>query len=966
MLELLSDPAVLTRACSGDAGSASAATLLLQACELALQHLFGPEAPASPGGDGSGGSGGDFLLASRPQRSATQPISDSGGAGAGANASANASGSAPASLLLARAAAAATVAATASTTASATASATAAANHTHNGFRVGDRVRDDHHGGEGHVVDLLPRGRCLVMWQDEDEDEEMVDVDNDGEPLDPGQSDVPSQYLALVTGARADLRHPGVGTGGHTDGAGRLFGLIGGSGDAPGGPSSSSATPGGLPGAREFWIGIGGYAHASARGALHGAVGVDARVAARESSALAAASLLPAAARVELAARFASRLLPALLAAQRVAAHEPVQRLLLQLVVAVLTYTASTPLPPRTFDGLLTLLGTTLSNGQSAGLVMLALQLTDLLVRRDAANAHQLRRHGLLRRVEQLAARGEHGCSGSGAAARIVDGSNGSGGQERGRHEHGSVLPETAAGREAELVFAAARASASGAAAVTAQYGGDGGGCSAERLAAMASGIARGDCCALENLAAQLASMDSITEYELEEARIATALVHFLLCTSPPSSPASPSAPPVPAAADGPYHAEVSSTIQLEAFSNVVVADKATRREAFRAAFLAPPGPPKVSVGAPNAGKKRRRGVSGPAPDPPTADSDVSTAAGTDAMNEGGNTAAAPSTPFAALLGLLHSTLELNEQLPVYRNLALGHQPKAVGVSANGSTGGDRAGLSLLFGISEPSSGAGAAGSAGNVAAKLAAGLSMLAAPLRLTLRRAPRTPRAVSDLAGASLHAGPLTPLAAVESHILHRVVVLDAGYQRWCRALEGAQIWLWIPGIGGEEDMDAAGDAADRHVTHAAIDETEGEAAEARRSAGLVGGEGGGGPASTGGSRGAAPRDQSAAASVAVIADRGGVGSGSGTAGESGGGSGSEGGRGGVAPAIASTAAVNDEASAAGAGAAVAASDMFGRWALAAVECYNPVTGRHACRVRGGVGSSPSPDEAGTTPTL
>ena len=99
----------------------------------------------------------------------------------------------------------------------------------------------------------------------------------------------------------------------------------------------------------------------------------------------------------------------------------------------------------------------------------------------------------------------------------------------------------------------------------------------------------------------------------------------------------------------------------------------------------------------------------------------------------------------------------------------------------------------------------------GDAAARLASGLNILASPLRLTLRRAPLAPRRVTDLAGASLHAGPLTPLASVESHILRRVVVLDPGYVRWCEGLVGGKIWLWISGASGGHDKDAAGDAAD-----------------------------------------------------------------------------------------------------------------------------------------------------------
>jgi hypothetical protein len=202
----------------------------------------------------------------------------------------------------------------------------------------------------------------------------------------------------------------------------------------------------------------------------------------------------------------------------------------------------------------------------------------------------------------------------------------------------------------------------------------------------------------------------------------------------------------------------------------VSAAEKGARREVFKACFLAPPAPPKVAAGAPNAGKKRRRGVSGPAPDPaPDAAAAAAAAAGT-----GGavGAMAAPATPFAALLQLLHSTLELNEQLPVYRNLALGHQvmgPAGGGAGGSGGGGGGRGGdvrLGLgagglaLFGSGGPGGGPGGGGlvlggGGGNVPAKLASGLNMLAAPLRLTLRRAPRAPRAVTDLSVRDCTAG-------------------------------------------------------------------------------------------------------------------------------------------------------------------------------------------------------------------
>jgi hypothetical protein len=178
---------------------------------------------------------------------------------------------------------------------------------------------------------------------------------------------------------------------------------------------------------------------------------------------------------------------------------------------------------------------------------------------------------------------------------------------------------------------------------------------------------------------------------------------------------------------------------------------------------------------------------------------------------------------------------------------------------------------------------------------------------------------------------AGPLTPLATVESHILRRVVVLDPGYQRWSKALEGAEIWLWIPGVGGGEDVDAAGDAADRHVRHA--DDEEGGVPLPSAAAGGGGGGAGGGGAGGGGAvggRGGGAGDSSRRRAPPVPANA----------------AGAEDGAGGRAAAAAAELEL----------------EMFGRWAVASVESYNPVTGRHACRVEGGVGNSAT----GAPPTL
>ena len=86
-----------------------------------------------------------------------------------------------------------------------------------------------------------------------------------------------------------------------------------------------------------------------------------------------------------------------------------------------------------------------------------------------------------------------------------------------------------------------------------------------------------------------------------------------------------------------------------------------------------------------------------------------------------------------------------------------------------------------------------------------------------MTLRRSPLAARGVTDLAGAPLHAGPLTPSAAIEHHVLRRVVILDAGYRRWCDALVGGKIWLWIPGTVNREDVDAVEDGEEPPYTHA-----------------------------------------------------------------------------------------------------------------------------------------------------
>ena len=91
-------------------------------------------------------------------------------------------------------------------------------------------------------------------------------------------------------------------------------------------------------------------------------------------------------------------------------------------------------------------------------------------------------------------------------------------------------------------------------------------------------------------------------------------------------------------------------------------------------------------------------------------------------------------TAFAVLLRLLHSTLELNEQLPVFRNLALGHRPPADANRPGGPLG-------AVTGV--------------DASAKLASGLNSCRAPSLDSSALAARDARR-DDLAGAPLHAGP------------------------------------------------------------------------------------------------------------------------------------------------------------------------------------------------------------------
>ena len=675
VLDLLSDVEVLTRACAMDGSGAttSAVTLLLQTTEKALAHLFAPDVSA----DGA----------------TKKDVAKS--------------------------------------------AAVAALEASHHGLQIGDRVRDIHHDTIGEIISLMsgPGGRCLVAWdertdesdeddeEEDEEDEEEDDMDHDGDIDElPGHGDVPSAYLELVDddGERGPVGHAAAlaGPGGATL-SGDPIGFRGGP------ESGGGAFVAALPGSREFWIGAG--TSASAAPATSG----DPVRAAREATAVESAELVPLARRLEMARVFTARLLPALLAAQRTAAHEPTKRLVLRLVLSLLSHVGDSRLPGDDFASLLSLLGTTLSDAQSSGLLILALQVADSLIRLDAVNARELRRHGLLRRIERLASKGG------------ADGGKGDRTSPRRRTPSslGAALQAatgappvsggiTGAAREQEQVYAMARQTLDNAQAAfkTVQDGAPGtsGVVAADRLASTAAAVASGDASAVRRLASMLVSADGVTVYEMEEARLATALVHYLVGDGAATEP---------------------STL-------------ATRRDAFRIAFLEPATPPRTD--------ESRRG-----------EREDKANAAIDGSSE--------RTAFAVLLRLLHSTLELNEQLPVFRNLALGHQPPADANRPGGPLG-------AVTGV--------------DASAKLASGLNMLAAPLRLTLRRSPLATRGVTDLAGAPLHAGPLTPSAAVEHHILRRVVILDPGYRRWCDALVGGRIWLWIPGTVNREDVDAVED--------------------------------------------------------------------------------------------------------------------------------------------------------------
>ena len=206
VLDLLSDVEVLTRACAMDGSGAttSAVTLLLQATEKALAHLFAPDVSA----DGA----------------KKKDVAKS--------------------------------------------AAVTALEASHHGLQIGDRVRDIHHDTIGEIISLMsgPGGRCLVAWdertdesdeddEEEDEDEEEEDdMDHDGDVDElPGHGDVPSAYLELVdddgergpVGPRSPSRVRAVRPSGDPIGF-------------RGGPESGGgAFAAALPGSREFWIGAG-------------------------------------------------------------------------------------------------------------------------------------------------------------------------------------------------------------------------------------------------------------------------------------------------------------------------------------------------------------------------------------------------------------------------------------------------------------------------------------------------------------------------------------------------------------------------------------------------------------------------------------------------------------------------------------------------------------------------------------
>ena len=332
-------------------------------------------------------------------------------------------------------------------------------------------------------------------------------------------TEVPAQFLELTdesdpraatTGARHPTARAAVAAARGTSG-----------GDVSSFMSSS------MPGARDFWIGAATYRSSRAAPRVD-----DADAAA---AAAAAAEPIPADERAALAEAFVARLLPALLAAHRVASRETTRRASLRLVTSALRRLTSTTttLAPSDRAALLACLGVALGDGQSTGMTSLALQIVDILVAKDVDSARALRRHGILRRVETLANRAERRRrrreprrrrrkAGRGTAETRADSESSVGSAEPSA---GPGLPRRRrAGRNRRSPRRARRwhtprrrrraATAASAA-------------STESLAATAAAISRGDARALATLADLLASSDGVTEYELDEARVAAALLHF-------------------------------------------------------------------------------------------------------------------------------------------------------------------------------------------------------------------------------------------------------------------------------------------------------------------------------------------------------------------------------------------------------------------------------------------------------
>ena len=180
---------------------------------------------------------------------------------------------------------------------------------------------------------LNPGGTCLVGWDydddvnedDEDDDDDMRMEYEEIDAEDAEETEVPAQFLELTdesdpraatTGARHPTARAAVAAARGTSG-----------GDVSSFMSSS------MPGARDFWIGAATYRSSRRRGCPR----------ARDAAAAAAAAEpIPADERAALAEAFVARLLPALLAAHRVASRETTRRASLRLVTSALRRLTST------------------------------------------------------------------------------------------------------------------------------------------------------------------------------------------------------------------------------------------------------------------------------------------------------------------------------------------------------------------------------------------------------------------------------------------------------------------------------------------------------------------------------------------------------------------------------------------------------------------------------------------------